>query len=120
MEPPPTAEDIRYKSYQGSFIHSWGDFYQAWEAFYNSHQSFTSRFWRGTYDQALDFRTRAKAWREQFRALGGAPSSPEPHVPSEGGPFGDIPWKTVLIAAGGIAAGVLVLPPIIQSLRSES
>lgn len=121
MQPPPTAEDIRWKSYQGAFVHSFGEFEMEWEGFYNGHSKWHQRMWRGSYDQALDYRKRAKAWREKFQAMGGTPSAPEPHIPKEGGPLGDgFDLKPILWVAGGIAALALAGPPVIRALRKES
>lgn len=119
MTPVPNAEDIRWKSYQGAFVHSWGEFEREWEGFYNSHQKWHQRMWRGTYDQALDYRKRTKAWREQFQAMGGTPSAPEPHIPKEGGPLGDVGLGSLLWVAGGIAAVAIAAPPVIRALRKE-
>jgi len=117
MAPPPSATDRQWKTYQGAFVHSWGEFERSWQTFYAEHADWSDRMWRGTYDQALDFRSKTKAWRTQFESLGGTPSSPEPEIPREGGPFGDIPWKRVLLVAGGIAAAVVVVPPLITAAR---
>lgn len=119
MDPVPTDEDRKWKTYQGGFVHSWGEFERAWEAFYETHSKWHQRMWRASYDQALDFRTRVQGWRRKFEGLGGSPSAPEPHVPTEGGPLGDLPWKSILVAAGGIAAGVILLPPVIRSLQKD-
>jgi len=117
MDPPSTAEDSRWKAYQGPFVHAWGEFERSWEAFYEENKGAWARMWRGTFDQALDFRRRVQDWRQKFEALGGAPSAPAPHIPDETSPLGDIPWRSIVVAAGGIAAGVLVLPPVIRAMR---
>lgn len=119
MSPPPSAEDVRWKTYQGSFVHSWGEFEREWEAFYTSHQKWRQRMWRGTYDQALDYRTRVKEWRAKFLGLGGSPSAPAPHIPKEGGPLGDVGLGSLLWIAGGIAAVAIAGPPLIGALRKE-
>ena len=120
MQPPPTVEDIQWKTYRGAFVHSWGEFEREWEGFYNGHEKWHQRMWRGAYDQALDYRKRAKAWREQFQTMGGTPSAPEPQIPKEGGPLGDgIDLSSILWVAGGIAAVAFAGPPIIAALRKE-
>lgn len=120
MQPPPTAADIQWKTYRGAFVHSWGEFEREWEGFYNGHEKWHQRMWRGAYDQALDYRKRAKAWREQFQAMGGTPSAPEPQIPKEGGPLGDgIDLSSILWVAGGIAAVAIAGPPLVSALRRE-
>jgi hypothetical protein len=84
-------------------------------------RSGTARMWRGAYDQALDYRKRAKAWREQFQAMGGVPSAPEPHIPKEGGPLGDgIDLSSIAVGRRrGIVGAAIAAPPVIRALRKE-
>jgi hypothetical protein len=119
MSPEPSAEDQQWKTYQGRFVHEWGEFEREWEGFFNSHSRWHQRMWRGTYDQALDYRKRAKLWREKFQTFGGTPSTPEPQIPTEGGPLGDLDWKTFAWVAGGVAAVALAGPPLVRALRKE-
>mgnify|MGYP001256907573 CR=1 FL=1 len=119
MTPRPSAEDIRWKTYQGAFVHSWGEFEREWLAWYTSNKGTYARMWRGTYDQALDYRKRARQWREQFQALGGVPSAPAPHIPVEGGPLGDLSLSRVAVIAGVVVGAAVAGPPILRALQKE-
>jgi hypothetical protein len=119
MTPRPSAEDIRWKTYQGAFVHSWGEFEREWLAWYASNKGTYARMWRGTYDQALDYRKRARQWREQFQALGGVPSAPAPHIPVEGGPLGDLSLSRVAVIAGVVVGAAVAGPPILRALQKE-
>jgi len=120
MNPPPLPEDVRFKTYQGAFVHSWGEFEREWEGFKGGHSKWHQRMWRGSYDQALDYRKRVVQWRQKFEGLGGTPSAPVPHIPKEGGPLGDLSLSSVLWVAGGIAAVAIAGPPLIAALRKDS
>ena len=61
MRPVPTAEDIRWKTYQGSFVHSWGEFEREWEGFYNSHQEWHEPMWHA-FTSPADFANRARSF----------------------------------------------------------
>lgn len=125
MQPPPTGDDVRYMSYHGSFVHNFGEFEREWEAWHAEHSGLGSRMWGGTRDTAIDYRKRAKLWREQFLALGGVTYAPEPMMPTPRAPFfGDLDigstFKTIAIIGAGAVAALVVLPPLIRSSRRES
>lgn len=112
MQPVPTDVDWQHKSYQGAFVHGWSEFEREFAAFWTAHaRSWTDRMWRGTYDQAVAYRTRALAWRTRFVEIGGTPTAPAPTPPTEELlPGLSLSWKTVA-AVGGLAIGALVLVP---------
>src|SRR5690606_1989167 len=112
MQPVPTDLDWQRKSYQGAFVHQFGEFDREFGAFWSEHaHSWTDRMWRGTYEKAVEYRTRALAWRKQFIELGGKPTAPAPTPPTEEIlPGISLSWKTVALV-GGIAIGALVLVP---------
>jgi hypothetical protein len=112
MQPPPTNVDWEHKSYQGSLVHQWKEFEREFGDFWAAHaHSWTDRMWRGTYDQAVELRRRALAWRQTFIAFGGRPTSPAPKPPVEELlPGISFSLKTVALV-GGLALGALFVVP---------
>ena len=112
MQPVPTDIDWQHKSYQGAFVHQWSELEREFGAFWAEHaHSWTDRMWRATYDKAVEYRTRALAWRKRFIELGGQPTAPPPTPPTEDIlPGISLSWKTFAVV-GGIAVGALVLVP---------
>jgi len=116
MQPIPTSADIQWKTYQGNFVHNWGEFEREWLAWYAGNKGLGSRMWGGTRDTALDYRKRAQKWREQFLQLGGKANAPAPEMPEER------PWlpnfspnlKTAALVAGGLVAAAIVVPPLLR------
>lgn len=117
MVPAPTDIDWQRKSYQGAFVHQWGELEREFSDFWAEHaHSWTDRMWRATYDKAVEYRTRALAWRKRFIELGGQPTAPAPTPPTEEIlPGVSMAWRTIALV-GGIALGALVLVP--AALRS--
>jgi hypothetical protein len=119
MTPVPTGTDLEHMSYQGTFVKQWGEFEREFGNFWAAHaDSWTARLWRGTYDQAVEFRQRAADWRRQFERLGGVPTAPAPRPPTEHvlPPGFSISWKPFAVV-GGVLAGALVLPAVIRASR---
>ncbi len=113
MQPAPTQADIDAKSYQGAFVDQWGEFTREWGEFSASHTHWYDRMWRGAYDKAIEFRERARQWRERFEELGGKPTAPAPFIPLDRGePSG--PWKSILLVAG-LGAAALILPEVLRT-----
>jgi hypothetical protein len=112
MQPVPTDADWQHKSYQGAFVHAFGELEREFGAFWADHaHAWTDRLWRGTYDRAVEYRKRALAWRQRFIELGGTPTAPAPTPPTEEIlPSVSLSWKTVAVV-GGVALGALVLVP---------
>ncbi len=112
MQPNPTDADWEHKSYQGSFVYQWKEFEREFGDFWAAHaHTWTDRMWRGAYDQAVEFRRRALAWRQSFMAFGGQPTSPAPNPPTEDIlPGIAFSWKTVALF-GGLAVGALFVVP---------
>jgi hypothetical protein len=117
MSPVPTAADLQWKSYQGNFVHQWGEFEREWGGWYAEHTSWTSRFWGAALDTPLDYRARVKKWREQFLQLGGTANAPTPLMPTQPG-LGD--WfsgkrlVTAALVAGGVVGAAILLPPLLR------
>lgn len=121
MQPVPTDIDWQHKGYQGAFVHQWSEFEREFSAFWAEHaHSWTDRMWRGSYDKAVEYRTRALAWRKRFIENGGQPTAPAPTPPTEEIlPGVSLSWKKVAIV-GGLALGALVLvPAALRSARSS-
>ncbi len=112
MQPPPTDADWEHKSYQGAFVYQWMEFEREFGDFWAAHaHTWTDRMWRGAYDQAVEFRRRALAWRQSFMTFGGRPTSPAPNPPTEEIlPGISFSWRTVALI-GGLAAGALFVVP---------
>ncbi len=112
MQPAPTDADWKRKSYQGAFVYQWTEFEREFGDFWAEHaHSWTDRMWRGSYDQAVEFRRRVLAWRQSFVTFGGRPTSPAPKPPVEEIlPGISFSWKTVALV-GGLAAGALFVVP---------
>jgi hypothetical protein len=112
MQPSPTDADWEHKSYQGTFVYQWMEFEREFGDFWAGHaHSWTDRMWRGTYDQAVEFRRRTLAWRQSFMAFGGRPTSPAPKPPVEEIlPGVSLSRKTVALV-GGLAVGALFVVP---------
>ena len=104
MQPPPTARDVEWKTYQGAYVSEWSEFFRAWQSFVADHDDWYDRMWKGSYDTAIDYRKQANAWRARFIALGGTPSTPEAAIPDDA-----VPWDKLLLV-GGLVAAALVLP----------
>jgi hypothetical protein len=115
MDPRPTREDIEFKSYQGGFVGNWGAFEKEWDDFTGSHNAWYKRMWKGDYDKAIEFRERAVKWRDEFKQLGGRPTTPVPTLPEDVG----IPWRSIIMVAG-IGAAALIVPEALRTLRSSS
>jgi len=121
MRPVPTADDLRQLSYQGQFVHQWGEFEREFANFWSAHaDSWTDRMWRGTYDKAVEYRKRTAAWRKRFEEIGGKPTTPAPQAPTEEffPPGVSISWKPFAVI-GGIAAGALIIPAAIRASRRD-
>lgn len=121
MQPVPTDDDWANVSYAGVFVFQWGEFEREFLTFYAEHAgSWTERLWRINYDKAVEFRERALNWRAVFVALGGKPTTPEPTPPDETILPTDfkIPWKALAVV-GGVTAGLLVAPTVINSVKSK-
>lgn len=116
MNPAPTAADLSAMSYQGAFVHNWGQFENSWQDWFASNKGTWDRLWGGTRDTALDYRKRAKKWREQFVALGGIPHTPAPEMPEDRPLLPSLTpnLKTAALVAGGVVAAALVLPPLLR------
>jgi len=121
MQPRPTDADWEHKSYQGAFVYQWKEFEREFAGFWAEHaHSWTDRMWRGTYDKAVEFRSRALAWRQKFMAFGGRPTSPAPKPPVEEFlPGVSFSWKTVALV-GGLAVGALFVVPAALRAASKS
>ena len=119
MQPPPTDADWEHKSYQGAFVAQWRAFEREFGDFWSEHgHSWTDRMWRGTYDQAVEFRRRALDWRQSFVAAGGRPTTPTPKPPVEEIlPGISFNWKTAALV-GSIALGALIVVP--AALRASA
>jgi len=117
MNPIPTPPDLLWKSYQGAFVHNWGEFEREWQAWFAENSALSSRMWGGTRDTALDYRERAKKWREQFLALGGTANAPAPQMPTHTSFFSGLglpSLKTIAIAGGSLVAAAVLLPPLLR------
>lgn len=112
MQPVPTDLDWQHKTYQAAFVYAWSEFEREFANFWAEHaHSWTDRMWRGAYDNAVKYRTRALAWHKRFVELGGQPTAPAPTPPTEEIlPGVSLSMRTVAIV-GGIALGALVLVP---------
>lgn len=116
MNPVPTAADLAAKSYQGAFVHNWGQFEREWQAWFADNRGLSSRMWGATRDTALDYRKRAQKWRDELLARGGVAQAPAPQMPE------NRPWlpslgpnlKTAAIVAGGVLTAAIVLPPLLR------
>lgn len=115
MDPQPTKQDIEFKSYQGGFVGNWGAFEKEWDDFTGTHNAWYKRMWKGDYDKAIEFRERAVKWREEFKQLGGTPTTPVPTLPEDVG----IPWRPILMVAG-LGAAALIVPEALRTLRSST
>jgi hypothetical protein len=126
MSPLPTAADMRVQSYQGEFVHQWGEFERAWQAWFAENEGLGARMWGGTRDTALDYRSRAKKWREQLLALGGVAHAPAPEMPTQPSLFSSVgsgfksTLKTAAYVAGGVVAAALIVPPLLRRSSSSS
>jgi hypothetical protein len=121
MRPVPSAEDLRYMSYQGQFVAQWGEFEREFGNFWAAHaDSWTDRVWRGVYDQAVEYRQRVADWRKRFEQIGGKPTTPPPKPPTEHllPPEFSMSWKKIAVV-GGIAAGALIIPAAIRASRRD-
>jgi hypothetical protein len=120
MDPIPTAADVQHASYHGQFVSQWSEFEREWGEFWAEHADhWSDRMWRGAYDQALDYRKRAIAWRAKFEEMGGAPTTPVPTIPVETFFSGSIPWKPIAVIGGLVLAGLVVVPHVLASIRSS-
>lgn len=119
MSPKPTPTDIQWRSYQGDFVHNFGEFEREWQAWYAANSAWSDRLF-GVHDTALDYRDRAAKWREQFLALGGTTHAPAPQMPRDTSLFGDVgsAVKTAALVAGGAVVAAVVLPPLLR--RSQN
>jgi hypothetical protein len=116
MSPAPTAADLQWMSYQGNFVHNWGEFEREWQAWYAEHTRWRDRLWGSVRDTALDYRERAKKWREQFLQLGGIANAPAPQMPTQPDFFGSVgpSLKTAALVAGGVVGAAILLPPLLR------
>lgn len=116
MTPVPTAADLSAMSYQGAFVHNWGEFEREWQSWFADNRGLSSRMWGSTRDTALDYRKRAQTWRDEFLARGGVAQAPAPQMPE------NRPWlpglspnlKTAALVAGGVLTAAIVLPPLLR------
>jgi hypothetical protein len=115
MNPVPTKQDVEFMSYQGGFVGNWGAFEHEWDDFVATHTKWYDRMWKGDYDKAIEFRERAVKWRDEFKRLGGVPTTPVPTLPEDGG----IPWKSIIMVAG-LGAAALIVPEALRTIRSSS
>ncbi|MBA3462532.1 MAG: hypothetical protein H0T46_21430 [Deltaproteobacteria bacterium] len=119
MQPAPSDTDWEHKSYQGAFMFQWKEFEREFGDFWAERaHSWTDRMWRGSYDQAVEYRRRLLEWRQSFVALGGRPTSPAPRPPVEEIlPGISLSLKSVALF-GGLAIGALfVVPAALNAIR---
>lgn len=121
MQPVPSDIDWQRKSYQGTFVHGWSEFEREFGAFWAEHAgSWTDRMWRATYDRAVEYRTRALAWRKRFVDLGGQPTTPAPTPTTEEFlPGVSLPWKTIALVGGITLGAMFVVPAALRATRGS-
>jgi hypothetical protein len=94
---PSPAVDDGFKS-------AWRAFRDEWRKFYAGHQGWTDRVWYSTYEKTVEYRRRARDWRDDFEAKGGHATGPKDTPPETASA---IPWRKILVGAG-VGVGALV------------
>jgi len=86
------------------FYDAWTQFVNDWIRAYN--ETGFPMWWAGYYETAIDFRKRAKVWREKFIELGGKPITPEIVIPKE---ESLIPWDKIFYVFLAIIGAFVII-----------